>query len=68
MIFYSVRVKIGVTRRSQSIGFQEIDAAQIIKHENFEPGPSYNNDIGLILLEKPCDAMMRKYTLKGISI
>ena len=52
-MFCSLRVKIGATRRSQLRGFEEIDAAQIIKHEHFEPEPSYNNDIGLIILEKP---------------
>ena len=52
-MYCSLRVKIGVTGRSQLRGFQEIDAAQIIKHEKFEPEPSYNNDIGLIILEKP---------------
>ena len=48
-----MRVKIGATRRFQRSGFAEIDVARIIKHPRFRPEPSYDNDIGLLILERP---------------
>ena len=51
--YISLRVRIGATSRSETHGVQEIDVETIIKHENFEPEPSYNNDIGLLKLIQP---------------
>ena len=51
--FFRMRVKIGATRRFQRSGFAEIDVARIIKHPRFRPEPSYDNDIGLLILERP---------------
>ena len=50
--FYRMRVKIGATSRKQK-RFVEIDVSRIIMHEKFENAPSYNNDIGLLKLDRP---------------
>ena len=49
-----LRVKVGATRRHQKDGFQEIDVARKIKHENYisEQG-TFNNDIALLKLVYP---------------
>ena len=51
-MFFRVRVRLGAYTRSQVNGFQEIDAAKLIKHEKFVVWPVWNNDIGLIKLSE----------------
>ena len=49
----SLRVKIGAESRDQNTGFEEIDVAKMIKHENYKPDPEFKDDIGLLKLERP---------------
>ena len=60
---FRLRVKVGATRRHQKKGFQEIDVARKINHENYisEQG-TFNNDIALLKLAHPVK-MKSRYML-----
>lgn len=49
-------VKVGVTRRIASPAFvKKLKVRKIIKHQDFNKGNLFNNDIALILLEDPVE-------------
>ena len=57
LIIFRHKVRVGASRRSQRRGFEELNVINVIQHEEFNIGstfesPTYINDIGLLKLEK----------------